>query len=182
MENETLDLGKTPRWRIVDRAIQDDEAPGAIARKVGRCLCKTLKRVSKQLPLPRFFAAAELGDLGALRRLVRDYRQHPYARLFFEVAQGHPARDAVALAEDILRQILWKFLDQIAISSVGAKRIPRFSDCGGLIDEVLNIADPDIRYLARQIAENPGRVPRMPRRRNTEPEQLTEQMLGESLL
>ncbi len=164
-ENESLDLGKSPRWRRVLRAVLDDKPADEVVASVSECLRLSVNALhspasgygSPQVPLADLFDA--IGDPREVDRLVRRCSGHDYAQLFRDSTVDAKTREAAS--ESFLNAICEKFFGQIEMEAV----------------------KPDLERFAQQLAANPGSLLRRSRRSGRSGTAVnTETVLNESLL
>jgi len=164
-ENETLDLWnkQSRRWWQLLKKIESGEPAEEIADEAERCLSRTLKSLVELLPLGKMLEAATRGDKRALWAIVRERRWgRDYAELIAQ--QASIDSDPVRLLEGVLRGTADRFLDQIGVEVVGYNHSPNMGGFRFLREKVLTLMQPGIARLARQIAEHPGKKPRLPAR------------------
>lgn len=179
-ENESLDLGKTPRWQTVYRAVGQGETSEQVARKARKSLYRTVRAVKKLIPFDRLLSAA-CNDPDSLADLIqRCGKGRDFAHLFQKVTEKGRAR------EDLLQDFLWtlcdRFLDQIAARAVPSEQWPNFPDLRRHLYEVREMLDDDIRRIAHKLAENSEWQPRVRPSRNGAVQDDTFAILKESLL
>lgn len=180
-ENESLDLGKAPRWRKVYQSVGRGEPSEQIARKACESLHRTLRAVKKLIPFDQLLSAA-CNDPDALPDLIRQCSKgRDFARLFQEVAEKGRGR------ENLLQDYLWavcdRFLDQIAARSVPSEQWSSVTDLRRHLYEVRELLGDDIRHIAQKLAENPDWTARIrPSKNGAAQEDRTLALLNESLL
>lgn len=184
-ENESLDLGKSLRWRRVLRAMLDDRPAEEIATLVAVCLRQSVKALREpaggrypQVPLADLLDAA--GDPREVDRIVRRCNGHDFVRLFRDSAAYAKTREEALVR--YLGGMMEKFFDQIEYRAVQSGRCT-FPDVRSRLDQVKALVKPDVERIARQLAANPKSS--MPRSRSGAGSGTainTESVLSESLL
>ena len=187
-ENESLDLGKSRRWRRVLDAVVDGKSAEQIASRAAESLRKTINALHKpvfggsspQVPLADMFNAFEQGHY-AVERIVRQCRGHDFALLFRDSTFGAESREAVAT--NFLSVICEKFFDQIEMHTVKADGQHTVGRVRSQLDQVQAHLRSDLKRFAQQLAANPNRKLRRPWA-NTATEAIinTPSILKESLL
>lgn len=180
-ENESLDLGKTPRWQRVHHAILGGETSDQVADKARQSLYRTLRAVKKLIPFDQLLSAA-CNDPDALLDLIRQCgKGRQFARLFQDVADKGRGREGVL--QDYLGTICDTYLEQIAPHSFPSERWLSVADLRRHLSEVRELLKDDIGRIAHKLAENPEWLPRMrPSRNGSGPKNSTHALLNESLL
>lgn len=184
-ENESLDLGRSRRWRRVYIAVQDDKSAAQIAQLVISCLKLTIKALRKpaydggpaQMPLSDLLNA--VGNPYELEQIVRQSHGHDFARLFRDSTIGVISREVAT--ERFLSAIDEKFFDQIEMRAVQTDGKFTFLRLRSKFNEVQNLIQPEVKHIAQQLVANPNSS--LPRRRSSVISEIdTQSMLGESLL
>jgi hypothetical protein len=182
-ENETLDLmhRNSGRWRQLCKRVAAAESDDRITGMAVGCLYKTFQKVCQLIALDDLLSAAA-GKDGHIWDIVRGCREgRDYAELFaLEAKQG---LDRQTIAENVVWATVYKFLDQIKMSVVPSETWPSFRSleehCYQSLKQSLG---PRIRRLAQQIAQNPGKAPRMPPVSKDAKEKQHKSLLSTSLL
>jgi len=187
-ENESLDLGKSLRWRRVLNAVNDNKPQDQIASLVFLCLIKTVNALRKpvvggtspQIPLADMLNAVGQ-DHCEVERIVRRCRGHDFALLFRDSTHGAASREVAA--ENFLSAICEKFFDQIEMQAVKADGQHTFRRVRSQLDQVQAHLRSDIKRSAQQLAANPNHTLRRPKSlRATEAAINNQSILKESLL
>jgi hypothetical protein len=112
-ENETLDLWhkNSGRWRYLHNKYQIRCSVSAIAEETLSCLSRSLKKISKNIPITDLLDCVSDGkDVHGIIRNCHFSRD--YAELF-EIASNKGLRDKTQIMALVLRTICSKFSDQI---------------------------------------------------------------------
>jgi len=180
-ENESLDLGKTPRWQRVHHALLNGETSEQVAVIAQESLYRTLQAVKKLIPFDQLLSAA-CNESDVLLDLIRQCgKGHEFARLFQEVADKGRGREGVL--QDYLGTICDRFLEQIAPHLFPSERWHSIAELRLRLSEVRELLKDDIDRIAHKLAENPEWRPRMPPSHNgSGSKKSTHALLNESLL
>ncbi len=185
-ENESLDLGKSKRWRAVHQVVLDGLPTPRAARRALRSLFGTIRAVQKQfkehgVTLDQFLEAAQAGDRNTLSVLTKQCKGHDFARLFLEVAESGIGRES--LVEEYAWAVCDKFLDQIEYGVASVKQRRWLPDIHRYLDEVRGLMEEDVHRLAGKLAEDADWLPKMrPGKAANGMADETAEKLGESLL
>jgi AcrR family transcriptional regulator len=171
-ENESLDIENrnSRRWRILREAIRAGADDDVVVRALLENLVQTLKKVVRQAPLaPLLQAMLNGGDVLAI---LRGCRNHEYAMMIAN--QFEPGLDAAAIVEHAIWFTVDRFLDQIALGTHAHPGVVPSEHWPDVVTYDLAqgawraaIYD-DVRHLARTLADNPTRGPRLPSRTTEE--------------
>jgi hypothetical protein len=179
-ENESLDLGRTPRWQKVHRAVIGGEPSDQVADKARVSLYRTVRALKKLIPFDQLLSVACNDPDALLDAIRRCDKGHEFAQLFQVVAEKGQSR------EGLLQTYLWtlcdKYLDQIAAKSFPSEKWPSLPDLRCHLAEVREILKDDIDRIAHKMADNPDWRPRMRPSRNGSGSSTTQALLNESLL
>ena len=183
-ENESFDLGSSPRMRVVFDAIRNGASCPEVASKLEKALIGGLRKALKQFREK----GVTLADLlkgrdcsQALRQLLRKVQGHDYARLFAEaaVASGPTEKDCVA---GWIEGVLDKVTDQISHRVAGSEYYPTIEDVQAFTDEVRHHLHPVVDHLVTKLAEEPESLPRQAPTKGHVPVDATADLMNFSLL
>lgn len=180
-ENESLDLGKAPRWRTVFTAVNRHETSEEVGEKARKSLYRTLRAVKKLIPFDQLLSAS-CNDPDRLPDLIRSCSKgRDFARLFQDVAQKGAGRETVL--QDYLWALCDRFFDQIATRTISTDQWASVSDLHRHLAEVKECLCDDINLIAQKLAECPDWQIRMrPSRNGSVSQTATSALLNESLL
>lgn len=184
-ENESLDLGSSPRMRFVFDTFRNGSSCPEVASKLEKALVGGLRNVLKQFREKGVTLADLLKSRDcpqALRQLLRKVQGHDYAELFAESAatSGPTVKDCLASWID---SILHKMTDQICHRVAGSKHYPTIEEVHAFLGAVRDHLRPVVERLVTKLAEDPDWLPRCaPKKRqghvNTTAELLNVSLLG----
>ncbi len=166
-ENESLDLGKSRRWRRVLDAVVDGKSAEQIASVAAESLRKTVNalhkpvfdRSSPQVPLADMLNAV-LHDPCEVDRIVRRCHGHDFAYLFHDSTLGAESREDAA--KKFLSAICEKYFDKIELQVVKADGQHTVGRVRSQLDQVQAHLRSDIKRFAQKLAANPNRILRRP--------------------
>jgi len=180
-ENESLDLGKSPRWQSVYRAVMDGEPSESVAQKTRACLCRTVRALKELIPFDRLLSAASNPE--TLLDLARQCgKGRDFALLFHDIAVAENRMNKEGLLRTFFATICDRYLGQIEARAFPSERWTNLSDLRCHLAEVreFELLTGEIDRFAHKLAENPDCRPRMRRRDNGS--SATHDLLNESLL
>lgn len=183
-ENESLDLGSSPRMRRVLDAVRNGSTSSEVASKLATALIGGLRSALKQFQRN----GVTLADLlkrrdcpQAIRMLVRKVRGHIYARLFAEAATASGPTDRDCLSGWI-DSVLDKFSDQICHRVAGSEHYPTVEDVQTFAAEVRDHIHPVVERLVTKFAQDPNSLPRQTPKKGDVPVNATVDLMNFSLL
>jgi hypothetical protein len=177
-ENESLDLGRAPRWKRVHRSVMDGEPSESVADEARASLCRTVRAIMRLIPFDELLSAA-CDDPDALPDLIRGCgKGREFANRFLFVAEKGASREDVLHA--YLETIYDGFLEQIAANSFPSQRWSNLPEFRRYLAEVRDLLAHEIDRIAHKMAEDPKWRPRVRPRRNGS--NSTHELLHESLL
>jgi hypothetical protein len=183
-ENESLDLGKSPRMRVVYDAYRngasDDEVVGYVAKAVTRGFRNALKEFrAKGVSLSELLKCRN--SPRPLQNLLRKLQGHDYARLFVEVVAVSGPTDKDCLAGWI-GSVVDKMTDQICHRVAGNDRFPTMEDALLSAAEIRGRLQPIVERLATKLAVEPDSLPRQSPAKGNGPVDATTNLMNFSLL
>jgi len=161
-ENESLDLGNSPRMRVVFDAFRKGASCQVVTSKLEKALIGGLRRAIKQFQ-EKGVTLADLLKSGdcpqALRQLLCTAQGHEYAELFAAAARvcGPTKADCVAGWIDA---VLDKVTDQICLRVAGSEHYPTIEDAQAFTAEVRHQLHPVIERLVTKLTEDPDWFPK----------------------
>lgn len=177
-ENESLDLGKAPRWQQVHRAVMNGEPTDAVVLKARKCLYRTLKALKKIIPLNELLTVA-CDNPNALRALTgRCGKGREFANLFSIVAVKGMSKKGILRA--FIETICDRYFGQIEANSFPSAQWSNLPDLRCHLAKARELLAPDIDLIAHNLAEDTNCRLRIPRSRNGS--SATNEILNESLL
>jgi len=183
-ENESLDLGSSPRMRVVFDAFRDGLSGPEVASKLEKALIVGLRKALKQFRKKGVTLANLLKNRDCpqeLRQLLRKVQGHDYARLFAEAAatSGATENDCVA---DWIDCVLEKVTDQIIHRVAGSEHYPTIENVQEFAIEVRDHLRPVVDRLVVKLAEDPDWLPRQAPTKGQVPVDATADLMDFSLL
>lgn len=183
-ENESLDLGSSPRMRVVFDAFRNGSSCPEVASKLEKALIGGLRNALKQFREKGVTLADLLKSRDcpqAIRQLLRKVQGHDYARLFAEVAaaSGPTEKDCVAGWID---GVLDKVTDQICHRVAGSEHYPTAEDVQTFAAVVRDHLHPVVERLVTKLAEDPDSLPRQAPTKGQVPVDATADLMNFSLL
>lgn len=177
-ENESLDLGKTPRWKRVHRAVINREPLDTVVQKARESLCRTLRNLMKIIPFDQLLSAA-CNDRDSVRDLIRQCNKgREFAQLFYVVSKpGMCRRDVCQACFD---EICDEYIRQIESNSFPSEQWQNLPDLRHYLSEVREQLGYDTAKFSDNFTEDPNWRPRIPRSRNRST--ATADLMKESLL
>jgi len=155
-ENESLDLDRSPRMRVVFDAVSNGASCQEVTSKLENaligCLRKTLKQFQeKGVTLSDLLKSRDFPQ--AFRQLLRKTQGHDCARLFGDAAAtaGPTETDCVA---DWIDAILGKMTDQICVRVAGSENWPTIADVQAFTSEVRDALTPVVERMVTKLVED----------------------------
>jgi hypothetical protein len=178
-ENESLDLGRTTRWRRVLQSFERNDPVVETVYAARRALCQTVKSVREQIPLDDLIEAA-CGDRSRLSELIRQCQQgRQHAELIKRSVR--PDMDRLTAYAVYLEAIGDRFFDQIAVAAPCPNKGLTAHDVQVRRVEVENQLRSEIDRLAKRINDDPACRIRVPPRKGTATDE-TKELLNFSLV
>jgi len=188
-ENESLDLGRSLRWRRVLTALLVGQSTEHMARLVDICIRRTVNALREpatrngpcQVRHDELFEAWERGPQ-ELRRAVREHQGHDFAVLFSQSTAGAASREDAAVK--YLGAIVDKYFDQIKHRSMSWDGVHSVLTVSAQLEAVRARLEPDMKRYAANLARSPKKslVSKRGASRGRVPAFDTESVLKESLI
>ncbi len=179
-ENESLDLGKSLRWRSVCDAVCRGDSAEDVARAAVVSTVRTIRKVQEQVPFADLFNIASVAP-ERLPTFARAHGGHDYIKLLHEVAQ--PPLYGGGMHFAFVAAIVEKFWDQIILRAVPSRRWPSLQSCIAFLTVVRANMEPGLRSVAAGLAQDPACRPKVPAGyAKSTPAERTRSMLPQSLM
>jgi len=183
-ENESLDLGSSPRMRVVFDAFRSGSSCPEVASKLEKALIGGLRNALKQFREKGVTLADLLKSRDCpqdLRQLLRRTQGHDYVRLFADAAatSGPTETDCVAGWIDA---VLDKVTDQICHRVAGSEHHPTMDDVQAFTGEVRDQLNPFVERIVTKLSEDPDWLPKRAPTKGQVPVDSTAELMNTSLL
>jgi hypothetical protein len=159
-ENESLDLTspKARRWNIVRDAAQKGGSCQQVGVLTRQTFLRAIRKVLRQFDEHGVTVAdflARRGSPTAIKALLRQSKNHPYAELLVSVIESYPG----ALPTDCLHSwghaILDTVFDQIGLNLGGSEVFPSFFDTHSYFRGVRDELRDELETVAARLADDP---------------------------
>jgi hypothetical protein len=186
-ENESLDPDNRygRRWDAVFGAVRRGEPFDKVVQRVRRALYRGLRNALKQFAeygVTLQMLLENRDSPQALRQFVRKTQGHEYVQHFADVAAASSLCDTEGLLQAFVGAIWESVGDRIVLKVV---RSDGQMSLNGMRDYLAHVAEqiqPDVEFIARNLAGNPSWKPRLPRGKKGQEAETTAEMLPMSLL
>ena len=183
-ENESLDLGSSPRMRVVFDAFRNGSSCPEVSSKLERALVGGLRKALQQFREKGVTLADLLKSRDcalALNKLLRKVQGHDYAQHFVDAAAtcGPTERDCVAGWIDA---VLDKMTHQICHRVAGSEHYPTIDEVQAFTAEVRDHLHPVVERLITKLADDPNWQPRRAPTKGQVPVDATADLMNFSLL
>jgi hypothetical protein len=159
-ENESLDLTSpnARRWNIVKNAARKGESGQQVAELTRTIFLRAIRKVLRQFEEYGVTTADFLdrkGSSTAIKALLRQTKNHPYAELLVSVIDAYPDAPLKDCLQRWGHAILDKVFDQISLDLGGSECFPSFFDTSLFFREVRDELRDDLKKVAVRLAQDP---------------------------